>query len=293
MTTYFKFVKKSNMKCWNFLFLPLLLFSSCAPVPPSVPSTDRNQTLQTTPSPFKSSVGKGSVLHPWQETEYIFYNKTGEDVRIVDAFSVPENIQSILLKENECAYIESTSRSAKISSSLFFNENSGELICGNSSSDVNNSEGDCAFKILEQREKEAFQRNQKSTVPYLEFYNVIDRESLFEKVALPVPSTTNEQKIYRERCKTWSPSQSLKFHCECLNKSSSIRDQRGLVKGIEIHFFANADKAQQTYADKACRQKVAGYNKQGAASYLEQPVPLNQVVSESLSNCSSRSRILF
>ena len=268
------------------------LLSSCSPPSETDVNKTNSQGLTDTSSSYRSGVSADQPLHPWQQTDYVFYNKIGKEIRIVDVFSLPENIQSILLQKNECAYVENSVYSEKIRAPIFFDENSGKLVCGNTLSDVNNAEGDCKFKILEQERRDAFKRDPKSPVHYLEFYNVINTTALFEKAGVPVQASTSEQTRYKSDCKSWSSSQFVKFHCECLNNGLRIMDQRGLVKGIEIHFLANANEAIQVDADKACKQKVAGYNEKGAASYLEHPVPLNQVTSEPLSNCSGKSRIL-
>ena len=274
-----------------FLSVIFLLLSSCeglfSPSGKEVEQTHPRGSVDT-PSLPGSEASSDQPLQPWEQTEYVFYNKTGNEIRIVDVLSSPENILSILLQDNECAY---TSHSVKLTSPIIFDENSGRLICGNALSDANNQEGDCKFKISEQTRKDTFRRDPESPVHYLEFYNVIDTTAVFEKANSPVQATASEQTRYKNECKSWSSSQSVRYLCECLDKGLRIRDQRGLVKAIEIHFLANAGHATQADADRACKQKVAGYNKKGAASYLEHPVPLNQVTSEPLSNCSGKSNI--
>ena len=127
-----------------FIAIGFCLLSACWPSS----EVGLNQTdprgLTGTPSPSGSRASSDQVLQAWQQTDYVFYNKTGNEIRIVDVFSTPENIQSILLQTGECAYIEN---------SVLFDENSGKLICGNALSDVNNQEGDCAFKISEEERR--------------------------------------------------------------------------------------------------------------------------------------------
>ena len=166
--------------CIAFTFL--LLLTACS----QKPSGSSGTTPTTNENTDKASTGVSAPA--WTQTEYVFQNKTNGQISIKDSG------WKVILNINECVYI--THLPTSLDTTEFIKAGTGQL-CGG-------SYRECTEKLEAGWEAGGFSdfnRNKESREAYLEVYNIIDSNNLFETVGSP--STDSSQKnSWKERCKT-------------------------------------------------------------------------------------------
>lgn len=124
----------------------------------------------------------------WARTEYIFQNKTGAQITIRGTG------WKVILNADECVYIGHLSTSLDLAK--FIKAGKGQL-CGD-------SYRDCSNKLEASRTVGGysdFERDKESQESYMEIYNIVDSDNLFETVGSPF-SDPSQKSPWLTRCKS-------------------------------------------------------------------------------------------
>lgn len=135
-----------------------------------------------------TGVSVGMPAPVWTQTEYIFQNRTDDQIIISESALK----WKVVLNVNECVYIK------HLSTYLGFvkitKAGRGEL-CGS---------GSCSNKLKASREKgeyKNFKRSPDSKEPYMEIYDIVDSSHLFKTIGSPT-ADYYYKKPYLARCKS-------------------------------------------------------------------------------------------
>ena len=140
-----------------------------------------NKTTNTTP---------GVSAPAWTQTEYIFQNKTNGQISIIN------HPRKVILNVNECVIFEHLSTS--LDSAKFTKAGKGQL-CGD-------SYGSCSDKLKTSQNAgnyKNFKRDTSSKQSYMEIYNIVDSDHLFETVGTPFTDSSQKNPWFA-RCKSTS-----------------------------------------------------------------------------------------
>ena len=148
------------------------------------PSGNKNNTSSGSGKDGNEPAGVSAPA--WTQTEYVFQNKTDGQI------SIRNHPWKAILNTNECVYIEHLSTS--LDSAKFTKAGKGQL-CGN-------SYGNCSDKLKASQDAgnyKNFKRDTNSKQPYMEVYNIVDSDHLFETVGTPF-ADSSQKNPWLARC---------------------------------------------------------------------------------------------
>ena len=134
----------------------------------------------------------------WNQTEYVFQNKTNAQISIIEPGK-----SKIVLNINECVYME------QLTFYLAYRQIAKTgvgLICGNPCVDdpyKHCKHVKCSDKLLVAHKAgyKNFKRDEKSEAPYLEIYNIVNTDQIFEAaMASPIPADSSQKAHWKGRC---------------------------------------------------------------------------------------------
>ena len=170
----------------TFILLPVVLIFTLAltACPSQVPHHQNlNDRLR----------GPGEPQPTWTITEYIFHNRTNSQISI----SGDSRFGSVFLHINECVYIEDANWLMFMRISMV--KAGKRQLCESS---------ECADKRRKALQRYNsfgdFKRDNRSTVPYLEFYDIVDTNEIFEIIRSPASATSAQKDHWMRQCKPLS-----------------------------------------------------------------------------------------
>ena len=163
--------------------------------------------------------GQGAVANPngsptagvpapsWTQTEYVFHNKTNNQITILADQGDGRGISKVVLNTGECAYIEYLT--SGLAYAKLIKAGIKKPLCGNPCSDpykeCKEEYEKCSDKLDASQTAggyQNFKRNPNSQVGYLEIYNIVDANHLFETVGTPVPADKSQKDHWKEKCQS-------------------------------------------------------------------------------------------
>ena len=134
----------------------------------------------------------------WEWTEYIFTNQTGRQIKAVHRESGDE----VFLKNGECVLVDTYH-------SLELKDRKGAVICSFFRENRSSAGDECSERIADIKKAERFVPRRQGPFSYIEFYNIVNGKSVFEKAGAE-----------RERDRSFSHS------CQTLPKDYSPPSER-------------------------------------------------------------------
>ena len=197
----------SGLSCVVLIFL--LTLSGC---PQGLFSTNRDNTKQETTNPNFQESPAGVPTPPSAQTEYVFHNKTNSQISILADQGDDRGVSKVVLNAGECVYIEYLPFS--LAYAKFIKAGKTKPLCGNPCDDDPHKRCEyekCSDKLQASQRADSynnFERDRESKVGYLEVYNMVDANHLFETVGLPVLADSSQKDHWKGQCQSSSKGQS-------------------------------------------------------------------------------------
>ena len=179
-----------------FLLTALFILTACSAKDGDSLSKDSNiiqdnkKTSSLTPPP------------PWTQTEYVFQNKTDNQISILADQGRGKGVSKVILNSGKCIYIEYLPFSfvyAKLTKA------GKGLICNHCPYDKSCEYAQCSDKLAPVYQN--FERDPDSQLPYLEVYNIVDTDQILTAGSdEPVQASEEQKNLWKEKGPPSPPS---------------------------------------------------------------------------------------